>query len=1032
MIKKNSIKKLSLAGLTISLLALCAVWIAFAGVGKSATAAVELKENISFRDTYVVGQTLEIPDATILVNGEALPTDKAVCYPNGSVYKTNSVLFKDNGAYTLEYRAKKDGVLYTKTFSFKAEKPLFSVSSARSSAVYGTDLMLDNYPDGTSTDIPGINLSLVEGDRFNYNQAVDLSDNDKNAPLIDLMYVPSGGPKTYDAQFIYITLTDAYDPNNVVTIRLYTMNYAIDNWETVAYRRDAKARVHVAAAASGQEIKAVVNSAVSTGNEGASIQTYNWAMTTDTRPFESQDVMLGEESSIQLYYDYPTHCIYASGYITTTPRLIVDLDEMTYQDAAFDGFTTGEVLISLYGGGYFKPALNTVITSIDGQRLDRDFSDVSEIEIFVDTEKYGDGELVAMVGKPFEIMPATAADVYHQDAETKVSARVYRNYYLSGAKVDVPVVNGKFVPTEKTVYTIEYSAVGYNGEVFRKTVDVTAKEFEEDGFVSSGAQENGKSGRPVPVFSVEPVSAVGKIDVKYSVYDAANKEFTVENGCFKPSKAGVYRVIANVSDYAGRNAEIIKTCKIEDGGIVLDSQPMLNDHYFTNKQYVLPVVTAYDYTKQETADVKVKVNGVIAENNVVKFTGTSAVVSYTSGDELLYEKTVGLIDAIGGEYANEFSYEKFFILSDGLTSAATDDGIKIAATENKDKVTVDFVNPLYVDNFNLILTFADSTFSGFETISFYLTDRDDRDNVLKVSFKASDVRDGKYILYLNDNRYPYQQAALGRLSDGEYKLDISYSETFSLLTVDNGFERSLKLLGYGDAFNGFASATVDLRIELENVAENAGFNVRSVCGQGVSSDKHDYVAAAVVTDGEYEAYLEHGSVLNVHRAYGVDVVSGICDAFVTVRTPSGARATSVDGTKLDTVNATGYEVLIEEYGFYLIEYTVYDSVGNYSRRLVSMVSVDRTPPEITVTFEKTTATLGETFTLPQASISDNDNGDDAQSKVYCMIVPPIGSRYIIDPGDSVTFAVRGEYVIRYYGVDASGNTVKLDFSVTVG
>ena len=78
----------------------------------TAKAQVGLTEDISFRDSYVIGQTLNIPDASITVNGKECDTYKVVYYPNGKVYKTNSAVLKDNGIYKVEYRAEYQNKLY--------------------------------------------------------------------------------------------------------------------------------------------------------------------------------------------------------------------------------------------------------------------------------------------------------------------------------------------------------------------------------------------------------------------------------------------------------------------------------------------------------------------------------------------------------------------------------------------------------------------------------------------------------------------------------------------------------------------------------------------------------------------------------------------------------------------------------------------------------------------------------------------------------------------------------------------------------
>lgn len=1030
----SKIKKSLIMGLAFIVVISSAIVLSIFGI-KTAKAQVSLKEEITFMESYAVGQTLNIPDATITVNGNECETYKVVYYPNGKVYKTNSAVLKDNGVYKIEYRAEYQNKLYTKSFTFNAEQRLFSTTNTRSTAEYGVDLNVENYPDDLRSGIAGINVSILKGDTFNYNQVVDLSDNNSITPFMEIMFNPSLGPKSIDMEYLYVTLTDAYNADNAVTIRIYNMNYSISDWlnPDYSYRHDAKARVFVAASATGQGMKSVSGSYVSAGQDegGCSIKTNNWLMKVDgSKPYEEQELTFGKDSSVALYFDYATNAIYVSGSIDKMPTLVVDLDEMTYQDAKFNGFTTGEVFVSMYGGRYIQPKMNMVVTYLDGQTLDAEFSDASKVIFDVDKEVYGDDNIVAGVGKPFKIFNAKAIDMYHKDSEIPVSARVYLANSQGQSKYDLPIIDGCFTPNEVGNYTIEYSAKGFNGQVFNSYVSLMAKNVSDQLELTTSAQENGKAGVKIPVFDVQVSNGCGKTDIEYQVKDAKGNVVEVVDGRFLPTATGAYTVKVTATDYIGRSGSQTKTVTVATGGVELLQSPSINDIYFTNKTYTLPSVDAFDYNANKSANVSVFVDDTLTTDNKIKFNKAgSSVVKYMSGEVELFTKTVTVIDAFydDPDYGYQYSYAKFFT-SDAFDITEQEDMLKFTAKNAVDKASVSFANVLAGDNFNLIFAFFNqASIKGVEKISVYLIDSENPEEQLKVSFLANST--GSYPLYLNDNIYPYQNCKLYPTTENVYKLGITYKNNLNTLTIDDCFTRDLSLLGYGDEFNGLSSNLLKLKIEFEGVSENFEFGVYSLCGQAVSSDKFDFVAPQILIDGDYTSFVNNGDTLDIYSAIGLDVVSGLGKANVQVIAPSGMNVTAIDGTELNGTNAVGHKIKVEEYGIYTIIYSAEDDSGVSTTKFISTVCIDREAPKFEVTFDVETAKLNDVITIPNGTVTDNAGNENAG--LYCIVINPMGYKVTYNQGDEVKLEKVGKYIFRFYAVDISGNTSSLDYTVVV-
>ena len=1126
-------------------------------------------EIIEFESIYSIGQTIKIPDGTIVVGEKQYPATKVVYKPSGGSFIADSIVLNESGQYVVEYRVEVDGRLYKKTYSFAAEDSLYSVTSNRSQAVYGTDLdwMMQNYTQEDYTGISGINVSLANGDEFTYNQVIDLSDNDENTTLLSIMAIPSRGSKFADCNHIYFRLTDAYDEDNYVDIKIRVnysgfetstnpLNYT-DRWcdyyltesigengETVylktlgtltnaegipvetkengapadayagqqlyitrknqdgsiftdesgnavriawsdeegtpisnegiyaqnlyiplknaegalvkdadghpIYAKTNPARsvwfqsipkyVYVSAAANGQKYKGIEGSTLHiANNSGAPAASFFWATEVDyTRHYNEMGTVLGEQTTLRIYYDSEERAIYT--YDNNLKRLVIDLDDMTYQDSAFKGFTTGEVFLSMNAKDYLSNSFNCVIRDIDGQDLTKSQADSSKVKLDIDTSAYGSEPMKAVVGQPFKLFTARAKDIYHQDVNLQVAAKVYKNYCVDGGRISVPVVNGCFIPDSCETYTIEYSVVGNNGQKYIKTLDIPV--VENDPLkVAYGVQLGGKGGEWIDCFTTVAENAIGNAMVEYIVLNAQGEKVSVKDGRFRAGIAGEYTVTARLVDYVGRTAEHTETCEVSVGEILLTEEISLNDYYLTGIQYTLPQSNAYDYENMHSLTTTVKVNDdngerILNADNKVTFAGNFATISYLAGDTLLLFKEIQLIDAISGR---DHSMEKYFVASEGLSSqvAAGQSSISLVADGTQSKVSAKFVNTLSADGFSLIVGFPAETME-IDAFSIILTDKSNASQTLKFSIRRDDytTKDGvvSYVVYINGNRYPYQKTSLTTktLADKRTVSQLELNYDNSLLTIYNeNFTKDLHLLDKGDFFEGFSSGEVLFTIEMEGVVEGSTLDICSLVGQNFSAEKADKVKPTLILSGEYGSNYSHGAILSVAPAIGLDVLDGVCAATVSVFSQKTRQyVKDVNGTLLQSVPATQeYQVELTEYGDYIVVYQSYDLSRNKEENRVTIYVMDREKPILNVNGGvNLTAKINEELTLPTANATDNvDDG----LKVYCLIIDESGHRVCVEAGTNYTFGKKGKYTLRYFVIDTSGNLVQTDIIVVV-
>ena len=1162
--------KLKIATGILAVACFCSVCI-FGNMPNTNTAIGEcsMVETIQFESIYSIGQMIEIPDGTIVVDSKQYPATKVIYKPSGDAYTADSVILNESGKYVVEYRVEVNGKLYKQTYSFVAENTLYSVTSNRSQAAYGADLewMMQNYIQEDYTGISGINISLANGDEFTYNQAIDLSDNDENSTLLSVMAVPSRGSKWADCNHIYFRLTDAYDENNYVDIKILVnysgfdvgvnpLNYS-DRWcnyyltesvgengeavylKTLGTLTDAEGNtvetktdgyptnayngqqlyitcknqdgsiitdesgnavrlawsdeegnpisnggvyaqniyiplidsngvlvkdsdgnpvyaksnpsrslwyqsipkhVYVSAAANGQKYKGIEGSTLHiANNSGAPAASFFWATEVDyTRHYSEMGTVLGDATTLRIYYDSEERTIYT--YDNYLKRLVVDLDDMTYQDSAFKGFTTGEVFLSMSASDYLANSFNCVIRDIDGQDLTKEKADSSKVKVDVDTSAYGEGEVKAVVGQPFKIFPATSKDIYHQDTVLRVKAQVYKNYRVEGGKISVPVINGCFIPDTDDMYTIEYTTIGSDGKEYIKAMDIPTVSNEPLEIIY-GSQVGGKGGEWIDCFTAIAKNPIGNATVEYIVLAPNGEKVSVINGRFRASIAGEYSITAKVIDYVGRTIEHTEKCEVSIGGILLAEEISLNDYYLTGIQYTLPKSNAYDYANMQDVPVTVQVNDsdgerILDVDNKVTFAGESAVISYFSGDALLLTKEIKLINAVDGR---KYSMEKYFVASEGLSSQVVNgqSTISLKADGTQSKVSAKFVNTLSADGFSLVVGFAEETMD-FDAFNIILTDKADASQTLKFSIRKSDstIKDGivSYIVYINGNRYPYQKTSLATktLSDKRTisQLELNYDN--SLLTIYNeNFTKDLHLLDKGDFFEGFSSGEVLLTIEMEGVTEGATLDICSLAGQSFSAGKADKVKPTLIMGGNYGSNYNHGEILKVVPASGLDVLDGVCSATVSVFSQKTRQyVQDVNGTLLQSVSADKqYQVELTEYGDYIIVYQSYDLSRNKEENRVTVYVMDREKPILIVSNDGNASfKVNEEITIPSASATDNVDGN---LKVYCLIIDGSGHRVCVESGTKYTFVKKGTYTLRYFAVDSTGNLIQTDRAIVV-
>ena len=136
------------------------------------------EENVKFstvdlQESYVVGEVISIPVVTASVGNQTYNTQATLFRPDGVATSSSSEVLSIAGKYTLRYSVYLGSKEYRNEYSFIVNKPLFETEKKSSTAVYDAEL-------------GAIALTLDNKTKFIYNGVIDLTDNDRTQPLIEL------------------------------------------------------------------------------------------------------------------------------------------------------------------------------------------------------------------------------------------------------------------------------------------------------------------------------------------------------------------------------------------------------------------------------------------------------------------------------------------------------------------------------------------------------------------------------------------------------------------------------------------------------------------------------------------------------------------------------------------------------------------------------------------------------------------------------------------------------------------------------
>lgn len=986
----------------------------FSRANKTTVFAGELSDCL-LRETYTLNENLEIPSASITYNGQThSATESVLVYPDGKAVVRRSNVLSASGKYKVIYSTEFDGKTVKAEKSFKVTEKLYSVGDEEKSSVYyGSDKRYEDAADNI-----GICLSLAKGDTFYYNKVIDL--NQKKAPDTILKFFAVPMEKgTCDAQTVNVRLTDAYDPENYVSIEIKNVSH-LGSW--------ADPVVYCTANAVGQP-KSGMTTDATTGEDWC--RQNSWAGTViitslcaTPSPYYYDKV---GEDAFTVSMDYSERGVYGRCG-NSSSQLIMDLDEAKYLDTLWNGFTTGEAFLSISASRYISSAARYVITDINGDEINSsEFYSEENAKIDVDFGAYTEDSLPkAIVGKEYRIF-----DFRTSVATGKIvreGAAVYYDYY-SASPVTCNLEDGKFIPKREGEYCIVYYAENSFGIMTKKIVKVRVEKREGLKVEISGKAAEGKLGDEIKVVNGITVSdGSGIVNVKLKAADGNGHSYTCDERtfAFRPKYAGAYTVEIEVSDYIETVKETFEVRVSATNSAYIQENPVLPKYFIKGATYKLPTLTAEEYKSGKPVIVPTEI--LISEDGKAekKITGCDykveankevKVIYRSVNDGEKYEKQANVPVADVG-YGGKITPSVYFLQDKGVVATQNEDSVTLS-TENNDAETT-FVNAVNGDEVYLVWRFNKNK-SDFSRVAFIVEDSEDGSAYTEFAY----VRNGRNVSFYINGAFAYKVSEnydINNPSNLEFRYVNSEKAVYPVR------DRSLPVRSNlsGKPFNGFKKVYVTFRFS--GVSGASGIDVSVFNRQGLVNAEKDFFAPQMAVKS-VAGDRKYGDCVYLKGAVVADVLDPVVKSSLYVKAPSGKHVVAEDGTELDgTCDVSkDYSFIVSERGEYEITYFATDYLSGRTTTYSYGISViDTVAPVIMLSDAKKEFKPNEKITVAKGTAIDDIDGE---TKVFVFIKYSSGKMTALN--DNLIATEKGEYEIIYTSYDSAGNMAIITYKIKV-
>lgn len=999
-------------------LIVCALCSGAAGISASrqvkSLSAAEIVSESDLKISYRLGDTVVLPNA-ILSDGEKTYTaNKTVITPKGNAYVTDTLTATEEGQYTVRYTATRaDGRVLIAEKTFEVIGSLFTVGANSSAEYTANGLGKDGYS--------GLQLSLAKGESFRYNKAVNVSGKTASETVLSLFPQPETIGQA-EASKIYVDFIDAYDASNYVRLSIKASTDPV--WHTSYSSAAFGGGPTVGLFGGGGDITIDGERYTKKTNDDSGCNTI-LSFTGETNTGFGFN---GKEVPLQISWDYANKRIY-----NTTQQfggLVSDLDDPALYNELWQGFTTGEVYVSISADGYLGSTMRLSVVDLFGEDLSlTDNEDTVPPVIAVDYGDYAKDSLpTAQVGKRYTAFSATAYDVYDTRA-VDVTVKAYYNYGTASA-VQLTVKDGYFVPDREGAITLEYTAKDYYGNRAVQTCVLEAKAAQSLAIRLADDEKIGHTGESVKVKSATCVGTYDEaaLAVEAVLVSDPTVRYAVDKDTFTftPLYAGEYDVVYTCKNYI-ESAETTDRLTVEAGNLVLVNDEAAVPRYFIkNAAYTLPDLYGYNLSTgkpvRQLIDIYVSEDGGAERKVDGAFTVTASKtvkVIYRADSQTQKTYEVPVADVGYGGKLDMKSY----LVSETLAKSSDGDGVTLTANqEGTHKVS--FINAVLAEP--AVVKF--SVMSGRNSVKWMtitLTDSEDASVKLTVTYRAST---GKVTASADGKT---DSVAVKTFYNGT-TFQFEYDDKTKTAYADRSNNGVTKVV-LPESFHGFPSQKVYIDVEA-SYAQGAAIRVEKINNQTLNNATTDDTLPELLVRSR-RGSNPYGVTITLEKVLAADVLDPSITFAFQVTDPNRKSVTDTNGVLLDggdgkdkspTVEHT---IVCDQYGQYTVKFWGSDTSDNPFGHSYVISVVDTEGPQIVLSNKTEYAKVGDSVRLADYAVSDNRT-EEVQVSVF--VLTPEGKAVLLQDGVTAFKASRaGRYTVTYYAKDGDDNVVMVSYDITV-
>ena len=706
--------------------------------------------------------------------------------------------------------------------------------------------------------------------------------------------------------------------------------------------------------------------------------------------------------------------------------LIADLDNAEAFDNVFEGFTTGEVYLSIRGEDYESSALRFEIDKIgelEGDELN--YASVKDgkkpVVGFADARIDADRVYSVAQNAPVRIPEITA-----YDANLKTVYREVYYEYGTDSALFVSTANGMFVPAKLGNYTVLYTAEDLFGNITTLPLtfsSVHTESGESIDFSASPPIEDVRTGETtaLPGYEVSALSGAENVAVEaYAVYeDGSSLPLDTETMQIMFENAGEYEIVFRYEDLFSEGTfsyelTVLTSKNVRFGEIYLP------EYFIKDAIYSLDPVSAFVYGEKYRAEVAAEVyvsedGGEYTKIDPLSYrvgAETSVHFRYVYGGNSV--ESEGAIPVVDVGFGNIYRLEDYFV--GDFESISQFNGIEFTSERYAGENTLSFINILSLGEFAFQFTIPEGK-GNFRSLEIRLVDFYDRSREISLVYTQ-----GLTGVEFN-----------GTTVEGAFE---NYTRSLSFSPSNATF-----IGGAGENYritNDFTSDKILCYITLKEIDGESSLFIRALNNQSITNTDFDYVKPTIRYDEHAMGIKELGETVEIVPAVANDVLCPYNreNFTFTMTGPSGDYVTAEDGTVLDAscdFDKT-YFVKLTDYGTYTVNYFYTDNCGNREEQSYTISVVDDTSPTLTLdggynADTVVTAELGDTVSVQGYTVSD-DLTPEEDIKTYIILCSPLNDMSRMS-GTEFFAAIAGDYKVIYYCYDSNGNYTVQFYTVSV-